>query len=242
MQSEPSAAEQAQIKEESIATPEVADAADQKSATTSAAETVSEIVSEGKSRAESAINTAQDAIASAAQTVQRTTSGRDNYDSRGGQGQGRARRSDAPPSKVLYVGNLFFEVTTPALEAEFGRFGEIVNTRIVTDPRGMSKGFGYVEFTTQADADAAVSALDQQTFQGRRMAVQYHVKRDPRSRDNNNADRSRPPAPRSKTLFIGNMSYQMSDRDLNGVYYNESESDRWLTINDRFVQRDPQRP
>ncbi|CZT17236.1 uncharacterized protein RCC_03069 [Ramularia collo-cygni] len=207
---EPSAAEQAEIKEESIATPDVADAAQQQSS--SAEGTISDILSEGKSRAESAVSSARDAFSSVSQTVQQATTGRD----RRGPG-GRERRPETPPSKVLYVGNLFFEVTAPALEAEFSRYGEIVNSRIVTDPRGMSKGFGYVEFTSQTDADAALDALDQQVFQGRRMAVQYHMKRDfgtTGSRDR----RAREPGPPSKTLFIGNMSYQMSDRDLNDLF------------------------
>lgn len=177
--------------------------------------TVSEIVCEGKSQAESAIRTAQDVVSSAAQTVQRATTGRNSREPR--EPRGRERRTDGAPSKVLYVGNLFFEVTTPALEAEFGRFGEVANSRIVTDARGMSKGFGYVEFTSQADADAAVQELDQKSFQGRRMAVQYHVPRETRGTRTNNTERNRPPATPSKTLFIGNMSYQMSDRDLNGT-------------------------
>lgn len=207
--SEPSATEQAEIKEESIATPEVADAAPQKSAS----DTVSDIVSEGKSQAQDAFATAQGVVSSAAETVQRAAAGRDD---RGGL-PGRQRRSDPPPpSKILYIGNLFFEVKSTDLEAEFGRFGEIVNTRIVTDPRGLSKGFGYVEFSSQKEADAAVLELDQRVFQGRRMAVQYHVQRDRKARDNAEK-RTRPPAQPSKTLFIGNMSYQMSDRDLNGM-------------------------
>ena len=95
----------------------------------------------------------------------------------------------------------------------------------------MSKGFAYVEFENQDAADAAVRELDQKVFQGRRMAVQYHVKREPKrfggGRDGGReaggavggvggiGGERRANAP-SKTLFIGNMSYQMSDRDLNG--------------------------
>jgi nucleolin len=115
------------------------------------------------------------------------------------------------PSRILYVGNLFFEVTASQLESEFSRFGEITNSRIVTDARGLSKGFGYIEFAQQGAAASAVRELDQKVFQGRRMAVQYHVRRERRSQGETNR-----PNPPSKTLFIGNMSYQMSDKDLNG--------------------------
>ena len=115
-------------------------------------------------------------------------------------------------SCILYVGNLFFEVTPAQLESEFAQFGRITNSRVVTDARGLSKGFGYIEFESQQGADTAVKQLDQKVFQGRRMAVQYHVKRESRRGMQN-----KEPNPPSKTLFIGNMSYQMSDRDLNGM-------------------------
>lgn len=133
------------------------------------------------------------------------------------------RSADIEPSRILYVGNLFFEVTASQLEAEFARHGEIANSRVVTDSRGLSKGFAYIEFSTQDAADKARQALNQKVFQGRRLAVQYHVRREPRggmrggeSGLGRNAGSERTPNAPSKTLFIGNMSYQMSDRDLNG--------------------------
>jgi len=43
-------------------------------------------------------------------------------------------------AKVLYVGNLFFEVSEEQLEREFSRFGAVVKTRIIYDNRGLSKG------------------------------------------------------------------------------------------------------
>jgi RNA recognition motif-containing protein len=121
--------------------------------------------------------------------------------------------------KILYVGNLFFEVTTPEMEAEFGRYGEIVNCRIVRDAQGLSKGFGYVEYTNSEDAKTAIRELDQKVFQGRRLAVQEHVRREKVDRIGRPDPRMRGPSAPSKTLFIGNLSYQMSDRDLNGEYY-----------------------
>ena len=122
------------------------------------------------------------------------------------------------PTPILYIGNLFFEVNPAQLESEFSRFGRIVNCRIVSDARGLSKGFGYVEFENQDAADRAVRELDQKVFSGRRIAVQYHVRREPRrSGTATQGGVARQPNEPSKTLFIGNMSYQMSDRDLNGT-------------------------
>ena len=61
-----------------------------------------------------------------------------------------------------------------------------------------------------------VRELDQKVFQGRRMAVQYHVQKERTAGARGTIMDRREPQPPSKTLFIGNMSYQMSDRDLNG--------------------------
>lgn len=44
------------------------------------------------------------------------------------------------PSNVLYVGNLYYEVTATQLERVFSRFGEIESTKIIYDNRGLSRG------------------------------------------------------------------------------------------------------
>jgi len=178
-----------------------------------------EAASETKSQQETIMGKAQDVAAaaqSAASTVSQaakhafTSSSADQIASRTPR-FGNVR--DKPPSRILYVGNLFLEVTAPQLEAEFARFGEITNSRIVSDTRGLSKGFGYIEFANLDAAETAIRELDQKVFHGRRMAVQYHQRRavnfDASSREKN---------PPSKTLFIGNMSYEMSDRDLNDLF------------------------
>ena len=212
MKAEPSTEEQqTEIKEESVATPEAADAAPQESTAEAAAEKAEEVASattQGFSEAAQSGAAALDAA-----TDSPTPRGRPQRDT-------LSTHRNPRPSRILYIGNLFFEVNAQQLEAEFKPYGEITNSRIVTDSRGLSKGFGYIEMATQEAATAAVQQLDQKVFQGRRMAVQYHVQKD-----------RRPPGPRgassgtknppSKTLFIGNMSYQMSDRDLNGKFEHE---------------------
>lgn len=120
------------------------------------------------------------------------------------------------PNTTLYVGNLYFEVSEDALQRQFAQFGNIVKTKLVYDHRGLSKGFGYVEFERQEDADAAISAMNQAVFQGRRMAVQYHKRRPNVTRASLTTPRT--PNEPSKTLFIGNMSFEMSDKDLNDLF------------------------
>lgn len=207
---EPSAEEQKQIKEESIATPDVVESAQDTAQT--AQENVKETASKVQQAASSVAETVQGVTSKAAQSVSNAAASV-NFPPRDSGASFGTSSSDAKPSRILYVGNLFFEVTAPQLEAEFGKYGDITNSRVVTDNQGNSKGFAYVELATQDAADRAIRELDQKVFQGRRMAVQYHVRREPR----NLRGPTRDPNPPSKTLFIGNMSYQMSDRDLNGM-------------------------
>lgn len=78
--------------------------------------------------------------------------------------------------------------------------------------------FGYVEFTNAEDATKAIDALNQQPFQGRRLSVQVHQPKEPLNRgrkDFTGVERHNEP---SKTLFIGNMSFDMSDKDLNDLF------------------------
>jgi nucleolin len=163
---------------------------------------------------------AQATASQAAETVQETASsvGRKTRDAVDANSPFKSQdpAAPAPPTKILYVGNLFFEVTAPQLEAEFAKYGEVTNSRVVTDNRGLSKGFAYLEFANQESANDALNALDQKVFQGRRLSVQYHRRRTPAGRERENRANNTSSAPPSKTLFIGNMSYQMSDKDLNG--------------------------
>lgn len=124
---------------------------------------------------------------------------------------GLARNPGIEPGKAIYVGNLFFEVTEDALRQQFESFGEIASVRVVTDARGLSRGFGFVEFANVEDASAAVDKLDQKPLQGRRMAVQFNK---PRDRPRSSPTQHQP----SKTLFIGNMSFEMSDKDLSDLF------------------------
>lgn len=69
--------------------------------------------------------------------------------------------------------------------------------------------FAYVEFQDYATAQRAVEECHMQNLEGRQMNVQLQNQRVPRPR---------PVYERSRTLFIGNMPYDMSDRDLNNLF------------------------
>lgn len=72
----------------------------------------------------------------------------------------------------IYVGNLPYSVTDEDLRDAFGEFGELTGAEVVKDKfSGQSKGFGFVEMRDNADADAAIKALNETMFKGRKLTV-----------------------------------------------------------------------
>ncbi|KAJ4372119.1 hypothetical protein N0V83_003892 [Neocucurbitaria cava] len=132
--------------------------------------------------------------------------------------QKRALRDGTPPqpNTTLYIGNLYYEVTADQLKRVFSRFGEVDSVKVIYDNRGLSRGFAYVEFKNIPDAQAAVDNLDMQVFEGRNLVVQFHRAK-PNSRTRAPSGSYETNAP-SRTLFIGNMSFEMSDKDLNDLF------------------------
>ncbi len=74
--------------------------------------------------------------------------------------------------KKLYVGNLSYEVDDAKLETMFSEHGTVESANVITDRNtGRSKGFGFVEMSSDAEADAAKTALDGQDCDGRALKV-----------------------------------------------------------------------
>jgi len=72
----------------------------------------------------------------------------------------------------IYVGNLSFDVTSEDLRAEFTPFGKVDSVDVITDrATGRSKGFGFVEMPTVAEAQAAINALNGKVVKERAMNV-----------------------------------------------------------------------
>jgi len=72
----------------------------------------------------------------------------------------------------LYVGNLSPSTTEEALRQAFGSHGEVSSVNIVKDKyTGESRGFGFVEMFTKAEAQAAISSLNGTELDGRTLKV-----------------------------------------------------------------------
>ncbi len=72
----------------------------------------------------------------------------------------------------LYVGNLSFDVSDSELEQAFSEYGEIASATVIKDrDSNRSKGFGFVEFVQEADAQKAKEAMNGKELGGRALKV-----------------------------------------------------------------------
>lgn len=75
-------------------------------------------------------------------------------------------------STNLFVGNLTFTTTNGDLENLFAEFGAVERAQVITDrDTGRSRGFGFVEMTSDEAANKAISSLDGKNVSGRDLKV-----------------------------------------------------------------------
>jgi RNA recognition motif-containing protein len=88
----------------------------------------------------------------------------------------------------LFVGGLSWDTTNDSLQQFFAQAGKVVSAQVITDKfSGRSKGFGFVEMASDAEAQEAIAKLNGQTLDGRAVAV----------------SEARPQAPRENRSFGG---------------------------------------
>ncbi len=76
--------------------------------------------------------------------------------------------------KKLYVGNLSYDVNRDQLRDFFAEAGEVIDSAVITDRvTGRSKGFGFVEFATEEEAQKALETLNGKDFEGRTIKVDF---------------------------------------------------------------------
>jgi RNA recognition motif-containing protein len=75
------------------------------------------------------------------------------------------------PAK-LYVGGLSYSTTSESLREYFTQCGNVESATVITDRfSGQSRGFGFVEMSTDAEAQTAIQKLNDQPFEGRKITV-----------------------------------------------------------------------
>lgn len=92
----------------------------------------------------------------------------------------------------LFVGSLAWAATDADLEEFFKQAGNVVSAKVIVDREtNRSKGFGFVEMSTDEEAKAAIAMLDGKDLAGRPVAI----------------SEARPQAPREERSFSGSNSY-----------------------------------
>ncbi|KAJ3119886.1 hypothetical protein HK098_005077 [Nowakowskiella sp. JEL0407] len=87
---------------------------------------------------------------------------------------GRVEAPKSAPTSTLFAGNLSYTATEDDLGEIFGEYGNIKSCRLPKDRvSGALKGFGYIEFDTVQEAQAAVEGLNGQNIKGRSIRLDY---------------------------------------------------------------------
>ncbi|ORY80964.1 hypothetical protein BCR37DRAFT_348488 [Protomyces lactucae-debilis] len=131
---------------------------------------------------------------------------------------------------TVFVGRLAWAIDESRLAEEFAQFGAITSTKVIRDRMtGRSKGFGYVEYETPEQAQAAL-AMSGKDIEGFNINVDMSQPRQTSYGNGNggggggreyNAPRERREYPKSEpsnTVFIGNLSFQATEQDIQEAF------------------------
>ena len=84
-------------------------------------------------------------------------------------------------SHSLFVGNFPYNTTEEQLRELFAQHGTVESVRIINDREtGMSRGFGFVDMTTDAEAENAIAELNGADYNGRALKVNRSRPKEPR--------------------------------------------------------------
>ncbi|KAK4240619.1 hypothetical protein C8A03DRAFT_31214 [Achaetomium macrosporum] len=117
--------------------------------------------------------------------------------------------------KSAFLRNLVFEITEEHLQKAFSKYGEIEGAWIARDPRGMSKGFGFVHFKTKQAMEDACANVNGSFWHGRRITC---IPRQPKKESAKSTKHRNSPTSPTAQLYIGNIPYETTDAELNRLF------------------------
>ncbi len=83
-------------------------------------------------------------------------------------------------SRRIFVGNLSYGTSDQGLRETFGAFGTVTDAKVITDREtGRSRGFGFVQFAADSEAQAAIEGMNGNDLDGRQIAVNIAEERRP---------------------------------------------------------------
>jgi RNA recognition motif-containing protein len=147
-----------------------------------------------------------------------TTGGGGNTRNSGSVGGGGHRFSvgEKAQSRRVYVGNLSWDVNWPILKDHMKQAGEVVHAEVVSEHSGRSKGCGIVEYSTEDEAQVAISTLTHSELNGRTIFV-----REDRETSSGGGGAPSSSSPRASvrstqnsSVYVWNLSYETSWQDL----------------------------
>ncbi|HET6486434.1 MAG TPA: RNA-binding protein [Spirochaetia bacterium] len=93
-------------------------------------------------------------------------------------------------NKKLYVGGLSYSVTDEQLQQLFAAHGTVESAKVILErDTNRSRGFGFVEMSTQEEAEKAINALNGTQHEGRSLTVNFSKPREERPARGNYRDR-----------------------------------------------------
>ncbi|KAH6630630.1 hypothetical protein B0J18DRAFT_379155 [Chaetomium sp. MPI-SDFR-AT-0129] len=118
------------------------------------------------------------------------------------------------PAKTCFIRNIVFELTEEHILKAFEKYGKVTQAHIARDPRGLSKGYGFVSFETEEQMKEAAEGVNGSFWHGRRVTC---VPRDASTTRPLRTNRGPTNSP-TKQLFIGNIPYETTDVELNRIF------------------------
>ena len=97
-------------------------------------------------------------------------------DSEGDRKDNERRNTDGEPGSQLFIGNLSWETGWQELKEHFRQCGEVERSDVAVDRNGRKKGFGFIRFSTAAEAKKAIDELNGVGFMGRPLEVRVDNK------------------------------------------------------------------
>ncbi|ROV89969.1 hypothetical protein VMCG_10111 [Cytospora schulzeri] len=116
---------------------------------------------------------------------------------------------DEEPGYGLFVRNMVFEANEDHLREAYEKYGEITKAVVARDARGLSRGYGFVWFTSQDAMEKAVDGTNASFWHGRRIQVSPRTAKTPKAQMSMGPTRS---------LYLGNIPYETTDAELNRIF------------------------
>lgn len=136
----------------------------------------------------------------------------------------RGRLQEPVNTSTLFVRNLNFSTTTKGLHDIFQPLGGLLSARVKTKPdpkkpgQLLSMGFGFLEFRTKEDAQAALSAMDGYKLDGHELLIRASHRAVDATDERRKEDQARTASGRKTKIIIKNLPFEASRKDVRSLF------------------------